>query len=62
MMPPLASVATLVTYLEVLVELSQPQLPAVGRLAALLVWNDSVMEVLHAEAARITSDSLARLV
>lgn len=62
MMPPLSSVATLVTYLEVLVELSQPQLPAVGKLAALLVWNDSVMEVRQAEAARITSDNLARLV
>lgn len=37
MMPPVSSVATDLTYLEVGVELSQPQFPAVGKLAALLV-------------------------
>lgn len=60
--PPAASVATDATYLDVAVELSQPQPPAAGKLAAELLWYTSVMDVRQPEAAKITSDSFARLV
>lgn len=59
---PLLLVATLATYLEVVTEDSQPQLPAVGREPVCAVCTDSVILVRQADAAKINSDTLARTV
>ena len=60
MTPPFASVATEATYLEVAAVDSQPHALAAGK--AIADWAISVIEVRHADAARITSDTLAFLV
>lgn len=59
---PLSFVETLATYLDVLVEDSQPQLPAVGSEPGCEVCTDSVTPVRQADAAKINSDTLARTV
>ena len=59
---PLLLVVTLATYLELDVEDSHPQLPAVGSEPDCEVCTDSVIPVRQAEAARINSDTLARTV
>ena len=59
---PFSLVETFATYFDVDVEDSQPQPPPAGKEAALLDWTVSVMLVRQADAARTTSDILARLV
>lgn len=59
---PRGLVPILVTNLVVGTELSHPQAPATGNEAALLVWRVSVTLVRQADAAKITSDILARTV
>ena len=59
---PLLLVWTFVTYLDVAVEDSQPQLPAVGNEPDWAVCTDSVMLVRQLDAAKINSDTLARTV
>ena len=59
---PLLLVCTLVTYLEVAVDDSQPQLPAVGNDPVCAVCTDSVMLVRQLEAANTNSDTFARTV
>ena len=57
---PLSSVSRSFTYLEDCVDDSQPQLFALGKVAA--VWNTSLMLVRQPEAARISSVTFARFV